>query len=77
MPVETPGLQKDSTVGQVMDTWPQTAPFFLEQRMGCIGCSMASFCTLEEASEHYALDLGTLIQGLNSLIIEQHQEATR
>ena len=60
-------IQEDTIVAEVLDTWPQTIPFFIKHRMDCIGCPMASFCALEEVAQHYELNLHELIQELTDL----------
>lgn len=60
-------LQGDATVVEVLNTFPQTVSFFLQNQLGCIGCSMAPFCTLLDVSDYYILDLDTLLRELSAL----------
>jgi hybrid cluster-associated redox disulfide protein len=57
-------LRENTTIAQVLNAWPQTVPFFIQHRMDCIGCPVASFCTVQEASQHYDLDLQGDLQRL-------------
>jgi hybrid cluster-associated redox disulfide protein len=61
-------LQGSTTVAQVLNSWRQTVPFFMEHRMNCIGCPVASFCTLDEVAQHYEMDIQEFVQDLTSLI---------
>jgi len=36
--------------------------------MNCIGCPVASFCTLDEVAQHYEMDIQEFVQDLTSLI---------
>ncbi len=61
-------IQGSTTVAEVLDAWPQTVPFFMQHRMDCIGCPVATFCTLEETAQHYGMDLKELLTELASLV---------
>ena len=45
----------DWTIEQVLTDQPALMPVFLTYRLACVGCSMALFCTLEEAITTYNL----------------------
>ncbi|MBI4730684.1 MAG: DUF1858 domain-containing protein [Chloroflexi bacterium] len=60
-------LQESTTVARVLEAWPQTISFFIQHRMDCVGCPVASFCTLEETAQHYEMDLKGLLRELASL----------
>jgi hybrid cluster-associated redox disulfide protein len=49
-------------VGELLAERPALANLFLELHLDCVGCSMTKFCTLEEVSRHYELELETLLQ---------------
>lgn len=44
------------TVEAIMSRWPETVSFFVKERLGCVGCDMASFCTLDDVAQAYQLD---------------------
>lgn len=48
-------------VGDLLDCSPLVASLLLELRVGCIGCSMNKFCTLEELCALYGFDLENLL----------------
>jgi hybrid cluster-associated redox disulfide protein len=55
MPQRGPQIAFDVTVDDVMRRWPATIRVFLDFRMGCVGCPIASFHTVADAcSEHGA-----------------------
>jgi hybrid cluster-associated redox disulfide protein len=61
-------LTKDNTVAEVMELWPQTIPLFMRHRCFCVGCHMASFCTLDEASQAHNLEYKHFLKELEKAI---------
>jgi hybrid cluster-associated redox disulfide protein len=45
----------DRTIEQVLFEQPAIIPVLLAYRLACVGCSMALFCTLEDAVTTYNL----------------------
>jgi hypothetical protein len=62
-------------VDPVLRQLPQAAHIFITYHTDCIGCSLANYCTLEEVSQHYHLDLQRLIADLQAS--DQPIERTR
>jgi hybrid cluster-associated redox disulfide protein len=52
-----PALSRDVLVADLLVRFPQLARLFVEMRLGCAGCSMSRFCTLEEVSIQYELEI--------------------
>ena len=46
----------DMTVDQVMNRWPASIRVFMDFRMGCVGCPIASFHSVDEASREHKID---------------------
>jgi hybrid cluster-associated redox disulfide protein len=59
--MEHPQRMADLTVAEVMARWPQTVPYFFRCRMACVGCPIAPFETLAEATAVYGLDLNRFL----------------
>ena len=57
----------DMTVDQVMKRWPASIRVFLDFRMGCIGCPIATFHSVEEASREHAIDGGAFLAALQAV----------
>ena len=49
-------LTPDMTVDQVMKRWPASIRVFLDFRMGCVGCPIATFHSVDEASREHQID---------------------
>ncbi len=68
MKPNTPLITPDLTVQQLLDRWPQAAPYFLHHRLACIGCPMAKFDTLHDVARNYHLNLPDLLSDLDQLL---------
>jgi hybrid cluster-associated redox disulfide protein len=68
-------IDASARVDAVLRQAPQAAHVFITYHTDCIGCSLANFCTLEEVSQHYRLDLQRLIADLQAS--DQPIERTR
>ena len=71
MTMEHPPLSPRSPVADLLASSTLTASAFLNLRVDCIGCFMNKFCTLEDVSRHYGLNMDTIINTL-----EKHLEET-
>ena len=56
------------TAEQVMQAYPQTVSVFLALKMGCVGCSLERFCSLEEVAASYELSLDVVLEKLRESI---------
>ena len=61
-------LKLEMTVEEVLETWPETAVVFQKFAAACIGCDLASFCTLQEAAKEYHIETNTLLARLTACI---------
>lgn len=49
------------TVDEVMRRWPSTILVFLDFRMRCVGCPIATFHSVDEACEEHDVDVGAFL----------------
>ena len=61
-------VTKDSIIGDILDAAPQTAVYFMEMGMHCLGCPSARGESLEEACLVHGIDLYELIYKINAAI---------
>jgi len=54
-------------VEETMRRWPGTIRVFLDFRMGCVGCPIASFHSLEDASREHGVDLDRFLSALRQV----------
>ena len=57
----------DMTVDQVMTRWPASMRVFLDFRLGCVGCPIATFHSVEEASREHAIDGAAFLAALQAV----------
>ena len=53
-------LTADMMVDDVMRRWPATIRVFLDFRMGCVGCPIATFHSVDEACREHSIDRGSV-----------------
>ena len=58
----------EMTVEEVMALWPATAEVFNAQALACVGCALASFCTVQEAASAYEMPPERLFDALLAVI---------
>jgi hybrid cluster-associated redox disulfide protein len=61
-------LTLDMTVDQVMKRWPASIRVFLDFRMGCVGCPIATFHSVDEASREHRIDGQAFLTPLRSAV---------
>ena len=58
-------FNKDTLIGDILDTAPEKADVLLEAGMHCITCPAAMGETLEEACEVHGIDVEDVLKELN------------
>ena len=58
-------ITKDTVIGNILDEAPDTAPFFLEMGMHCLGCPASRGESIEQACEVHGTDCDALLEKLN------------
>ncbi len=61
-------VTKNSIIGDVLDMYPEVAPFFLEMGMHCLGCPAARGETIEEACQVHNAEADALIEKINNAL---------
>ena len=59
-------ITKNSIIGDVLDSHPETAPLFLSIGMHCLGCPASRSETIEEACYVHGADADELVASLNA-----------
>ena len=60
-------ITKDTIIGDILDIAPETAPYFLEIGMHCLGCPSARGETVEEACMVHGVNVNELLEKLNRI----------
>ena len=59
-------VNKDSLIGEVLDDDKETAEFFFEMGMHCLGCPASRGESIEEACEVHGVDCNEMIEKINN-----------
>ena len=60
-------VEFDDLVDDVMRGTPETIRVFLEFRMGCVGCPIACFHTVDDACREHGVDRDAFLGALRSV----------
>ncbi len=61
-------VTKTSVIGDILDMYPETAEFFFEIGMHCLGCPASRGETIEQACAVHGTDAEQLIEKINAAI---------
>ncbi len=59
-------ITKDTIIGDILDMDRETAPYFLEIGMHCLGCPASRGETIEQACAVHGTDVNALVEKLNA-----------
>ena len=59
-------INKDMTIGELIEKAPEKAEILLNVGMHCIGCPASQAETIEEACDVHGIDVNELIEKLNA-----------
>ena len=61
-------VTKDSIIGDILDADRETAQFFLNMGMHCLGCPSARGETLEMACAVHGVDVDEMVEEINTFL---------
>ena len=61
-------IQKDTTINEIISTYPDTVKFFSDLKMSCGSCFAVNFDTLENGALMHDMDVDTLVLKLNKFL---------
>ena len=64
-------ITKETNIGDILDFDADTAPFFLEMGMHCLGCPSARGETVEQACEVHGVDPDELVAKINGFLADK------
>ena len=64
-------VTKESIIGDVLDVAPDTAAFFFEIGMHCLGCPASRGESIEEACQVHGTDADELVEKINAFLAEK------
>ena len=63
-------VTKDMNLKELLNQYPDSAQVFATYGIGCLGCAMASFETIEQGINAHGINLEDFMKDLNSFIKE-------
>ena len=61
-------ITKDMLIGEILEMDMETAPFFFEMGMHCLGCSSSRGETLEDACAVHGVDVDEMVGKINAFL---------
>ena len=61
-------ITKDMNIIEVVQKYPDTIGVFMYAGMGCFGCHVAQFETIEQGATAHGIDVDALVNALNEVI---------
>lgn len=61
-------ITKETVIGDILDEDMETAPFFLEMGMHCLGCPASRGESVEEACAVHGVDADELVKRVNEYL---------
>lgn len=59
-------INKDTTIGEILEKAPEKAEILLEIGMHCLGCPASQMETLEEACGVHGIDVNEVLAKMNA-----------
>lgn len=60
-------INKDMTIGEILQANPNVVPVLLEAGMHCLGCPASQAETLEEAAMVHGIDVDELVKAIKAV----------
>jgi len=63
-------ISKEMTIGEVVQTYPQTIEVFLKHGLMCFGCAIARFENVEQGAQAHGINVEALMTDLNAAALQ-------
>ncbi len=61
-------INKDMLIGEILEMDVETAPFFFEMGMHCLGCPSSRSESLEDACAVHGVDVDEMVNKINAFL---------
>jgi len=61
-------ITKNTTLGEIVQKYPEAVPVLFEHGLHCIGCHAAMYETLEQGAIAHGIDVDKLLKKINKII---------
>jgi len=58
------------SIRDILVEYPEVVAVFIQMKTQCIGCAFERFCTLEDVSKHYEIQINELLENLSRTITQ-------
>ena len=65
-----PTINKEMTIAEVVQKYPQTVEVFLRHGLMCFGCAIARFENIEQGAVAHGIDVPALVTDLNAAVLQ-------
>ncbi len=66
---QDPKIRKEMSIGEVVQTYPQTIQVFLKHGLMCFGCAIAQFENIEQGALAHGINVNALMKDLNGVVL--------
>jgi len=67
-------ITKGMAIGQVVEEHPETVPVFFKHGLGCVGCAIARFESIEQGARAHGVEVDSLIADLNDAVAKPAED---
>ena len=68
-------ITKDMNIIEVVQKYPDTIGVFMYAGMGCFGCHVAQYETVEQGAMAHGIDVDALVDALNEIVEASDESA--
>lgn len=61
-------ITKEMSIGEVVQSYPQTIEVFLRHGLMCFGCAIARFENVEQGAQAHGINVEALMRDLNAAV---------
>lgn len=61
-------ITRGTSIGEVVQKYPETVQVFLRHGLMCIGCAVARYENIEQGARAHGIDLEALVTDLNTAV---------
>ena len=63
-------IDRKMSIDAVVKKYPETIAVFEQYGLGCVGCQAALFENVQQGAEIHGIDVDTLLNSLNSIVMK-------
>jgi len=64
-------ITKETTIGEVVQKYPETVRVFLSHGLMCVGCAAARFENIQQGAQAHGIEVDALVADLNAAVEQE------